>query len=356
MRYIDAFNHFFPKRFFDALLQSPAGAKDIGKRVRGIPAIFDVDERLRVVDSFPNYAQVICLALPLVERLWGPEQSPDMARIGNDGLAELVDKYPQQFVGYAASLPMNAPAAALKEAERVLGNGANAIQIGTNVNGAPLDEAHFWPIYELIAKSGKPILLHPVRTREMADYRTETYSKYEICSVLGWPFETGAALARLVFSGIMDAYPDLKVISHHLGGIIPYFEGRVGHSWDQLGTRTSEEDYAALLKRLKRRPYDYFKDFYGDTALAGSRAATVCGLDFFGADHVLFASDCPFDPEKGRGYIRETIKILESLDLPAADKEKICFRNAERMFGLTAAAPHSRGVQQSSSAAVPIPG
>jgi predicted TIM-barrel fold metal-dependent hydrolase len=336
VRYIDAYNHFFPKRYYDALLETPAGSKDLGKRVRGIPALSNLDERLRVVDQFENYAQVLSLGLPPVERLWGQEKSPEMARIGNDGLAEIVAKHPDRFVGYSALLPMNAPGAAVKEAERVLSNGANAIQIASNANGAALDEPHFWPIFEVIAKSGKPILLHPSRTRDMPDYPTEKYSKYEICSVLGWPFETGVTLARLVFSGIMDRYPDLKVIAHHLGGVIPYLEGRVGHSWDQLGSRTSEEDYAPLLKKLKKRPYDYFKGFYGDTAVEGARAATVCGLDFFGADHVLFASDCPFDKEKGPGYIRSTIAVIESLGLSPADKEKICYRNAEQMFGLSA--------------------
>jgi len=337
VRYIDAYNHFFPRRYYDALLETPAGAKDLGKRVRGIPALSDLDERRRVVAMFPDYVQVLSLGLPAVERLWGPDKAPEMARIGNDGLAELVAKHTDQFVGYSALLPMNVPDAAVKEAERVLGNGANAVQIASNVNGTPLDEPQFWPIFEVIAKSGRPILLHPARTREMPDYPTEKHSKYEICSVLGWPYETGVTLARLVFSGIMDRYPDLKVIAHHLGGVIPYLEGRVGHSWDQLGARTSDEDYASLLKRLKKRPYDYFKDFYGDTAVEGARAATVCGLDFFGAGHVLFASDCPFDKEKGPGYIRSTIAVLDSLGLSAADRESICHRNAERMFGLAPA-------------------
>ena len=103
---------------------------------------------------------------------------------------------------------MNAPEAAAREAERVLKNGANAIQLHTNIDGAPIDQDELLPIYEIIEKSGKPILLHPIRTREMADYRTEDKSKYEICSVIGWPFETGAALARLVFSGIMDRFPE----------------------------------------------------------------------------------------------------------------------------------------------------
>jgi predicted TIM-barrel fold metal-dependent hydrolase len=278
---------------------------------------------------------VLSLGLPPVERLWGADRSPEMARIGNDGLAEIVAKHPDRFVGYSAFLPMNVPEAAVKEAERVLANGANAIQLATNVNGTPLDEPQFWPIFEVIAKSGRPILLHPSRTRDMPDYPTEKVSKYEICSVLGWPYETGVTLARLVFSGLIDRYPGLKVIAHHLGGVIPYLEGRVGHSWDQLGARTSDEDYAALLKRLKKRPYDYFKDFYGDTAVEGARAATVCGVDFFGADHVLFASDCPFDKEKGPGYIRSTIAVLDSLGLSAQQMESICHRNAERMFGIS---------------------
>jgi predicted TIM-barrel fold metal-dependent hydrolase len=309
----------------------------MGKRIRGIPALFDLDERRRVVDSFPDYSQILSLGMPAIDRLWDAAAAPAWARIGNDGMAELVARDPLRFPGWAASLPMNAPEAAAREAERVLADGANAIQLHTNVDGAPIDAEHFWPIYEIIEKSGRPILLHPIRTREMADYRTETKSKYEICSVIGWPFETGAALARLVFSGVMDRYPDLKVITHHLGGIIPYFEGRVAHSWDQLGVRTSDEDYASLLKRLKKRPFDYFKGFYGDTALAGARAPTICGISFFTPDHVLFASDCPFDPEKGRGYIRDTIAVMESLDLSPAEMAKICHGNAERMFGLRTA-------------------
>ena len=162
-----------------------------------------------------------------MERLWGPDKSPEMAKIGNDGLAEVAAKHPKHFVGWSALLPMNAPEAAAKEAERALANGANAVQLGTNANGVPLDAPEFLPIFAAIAKSGKPILLHPARTRDMPDYPTEKVSKYEICSVLGWPYETGVTLARLVFSGIMDRFPDLKVIAHHLGGVIPYLEGRV---------------------------------------------------------------------------------------------------------------------------------
>jgi aminocarboxymuconate-semialdehyde decarboxylase len=332
---IVGFNHIFTKRYYDAFLQTPAGTKYLGQRVRSIPALSDVDLRCRIIESFDDYAQLLSHGLPPIERLWGPDRSPEMATIANDGLAEVVAKHPRHFVGWSALLPMNAPEAATKEAERVLANGANAIQLATNADGVPLDAPQFLPVFEVIANSGKPILLHPARTRDMPDYASEKYSKYEICSVLGWPYETGVTLARLVFSGIMERYPGLKVIAHHLGGVIPYLEGRVAHSFDQLGVRTSDEDYSLVLKSLKKRPYDYFKGFYGDTAVEGARAATICGLDFFGADHVLFASDCPFDKEKGPGYIAATMKVLDSIALSNAEREKISWRNAVTLFGLT---------------------
>ena len=84
MRYVDAFNHFFPRRFFEEMLRTPAGSKDLGKRMRGIPAVHDIDARLRVLDEFENYAQVLSLGLPPVELLVGPDRSPELARIGND--------------------------------------------------------------------------------------------------------------------------------------------------------------------------------------------------------------------------------------------------------------------------------
>jgi aminocarboxymuconate-semialdehyde decarboxylase len=162
----------------------------------------------------------------------------------------------------------------------------------------------------------------------------EDKSKYEIWWTFGWPYETSVAMARIVFAGLFDSYPNLKILSHHLGAMIPFFEGRVGPGWDQLGTRTSDEDLTQVLRRLKKRPLDYFRMFYGDTAVFGSRAATECGLSFFGVDRVLFASDAPFDPERGPMYIRETLRVLDELDLTEADRRKIYFENAEKLLRL----------------------
>ncbi len=200
--------------------------------------------------------------------------------------------------------------------------------------GKPLDRPEYEPFFATMNKLGKPIWIHPTRTANRPDYVDEQKSLYEIWWTFGWSYETAVAMARLVFSKTLDKYPDLKIIVHHFGGIVPMLEGRIGPGWDQLGARTSDEDLRPLLKSLKKRPLDYFKqNFYADTAVFGGKPATKCGLEFFGFDKTVFASDCPFDPEKGPGYIRETLKILDSLDLTKEQRDKIFFKNLEAMTG-----------------------
>lgn len=106
----------------------------------------------------------------------------------------------------------------------------------------------------------------------------------------------------------------------------------MGPGLDQLGSRSSDEDYEGLLKSLKHRPLKYFKMFWADTTVFGSKAATECGLQFFGPDKVVFASDAPFDPEGGPMYIRETIRIIDELDITEAERHKIYQVNAEELF------------------------
>jgi predicted TIM-barrel fold metal-dependent hydrolase len=336
MRYIDAFCHFFPQQIFKLLSDTKGGTTDIGKRIQGVRTIYDLDARFRMMDQFQDYAQILSLGLPPLEGMAGPDRTPDFARAANDGLAELCAKYPERFAGYVGALPMDAPEAAIKEAERILVNGnANGLQLHTNVNGACLDEPRFWPIYEIAEKSNKPILLHPARKADFPDFAAEKTSKYEIWTIFGWPYETSATMARLVFSGVMTRFPKLKILTHHLGAMIPFFDARMDTGWATLGSRTSGEDYSHILPSLGKPLLDCFRAFYGDTALCGSRAGTVCGIEFFGVDHVLYASDAPFGPEGGAGYIRAAIDVMTSLDLGQADKEKICYRNAISFFGLT---------------------
>lgn len=332
---IDIFNHIFPKIFFDKMMKEAPDHKDMGKRIRAIPVLVDLEARFRVMDQFEDYAQVICLPSPPLEALAGPDLSPELARVGNDGMAEYVSKYPERFPGFVASLPMNNPDAAVEETERAIKDlNAVGVQFFSNVNGSPLDLPEYRPLFEKMAGFDLPIWLHPTRGSNFPDYLTEEKSKYEIWWTFGWPYETSVAMARIVFAGYFDQFPNLKIITHHMGAMIPYFEGRVGPGWDQLGSRTSDEDYSMVLKQLKRPHLEYFKMFLADTAMFGSLSGTKCGLDFFGVDNLLFASDSPFDPEKGPGYIRETIKVIEALPISEAERQKIYEGNTRRLLKL----------------------
>ena len=329
---IDVFNHFFPKRYFDEFIKLGSGLKDLGKRVQNVPTIVDLDQRFRVMDEFGDYTQVLTLSAPPLEELAGSEKSVLLARVANDGLAELVQKHPKRFIAFVASLPMNNVGEALKELDRATTRlGAVGIQIFTNVAGKPLDAPELQPLFEEAARRNLPIWMHPARGADFPDYRTEEKSKYEIWWTFGWPYETSVAMSRLVFSGLFERFPNIKIVTHHMGGMIPYFEGRVGYGWDQLGSRTSDVDYVSLLRSMKKRPIEYFRNFYADTALFGAQAGTRCGLEFFGIDHVLFATDMPFEPAPGL-YARETIRVIESLDLTADEKDRIYSKNAELLL------------------------
>ena len=341
MRKLDIFNHVYPTQFYDLFMKIAPAYKDIGKRMRNIPMLADLDVRFRVMDTFgDDYQQVFSLPTPPIEvfaRNFERGIALDLARAANDGMAELVERYPDRFPGFVAALPLNDPDAAVGELRRAVDDlGARGFQITSNIVGKPITAPEFLPLFEAMAKYDLPIWMHPFRGPEFPDYQTEDRSQFEIWWTFGWPYDTSVAMARLVFAGYFDRFPNLKIIAHHMGAMIPYFEGRVGPGWDQLGSRTSDIDYTAVLKSLKKRPLDYFKMFYADTALFGAYEATVCGLRFFGVDRVLFASDAPFDPEKGPMYIRETIKIVDRLEISDADREKIYWRNASALLKLAA--------------------
>jgi len=335
VRKIDVFTHILPEAYVSRMREVAPDCKDQGKRVRGVPMLVDLDVRFRVMDLFEGYQQILSIATPPVEAYASPPDAVDLVRRANDGMAELVLRHPDRFPGFIASLPLNDPDAAVHETDRAIRDlGARGIQLYSNVRGKPIVAPEFMPLFEAMAGYDLPIWLHPYRGSDFADYSTETRSLYEIWWTFGWLYETSAAMARIVFEGLFDRFPNLTIITHHMGAMAPYCEGRLGPGWDQLGARTSDEDLSVVLKRLKRRPLDYFRMFYADTALFGAYDATVCGLRFFGADRVLFASDSPFDPEKGPMYIRETIGIIDRLPITPEERERIYWGNAVRLLKL----------------------
>ncbi|HTS94911.1 MAG TPA: amidohydrolase family protein [Stellaceae bacterium] len=334
---LDIFPHIFPRAYFDKMVEV---APDRGaiKRWLNIPVLYDLEARLRMMEEFRDYRQILTLSLPAIEFVAPPDKSPELARIANDGMAEIVAMRPDRFPGFVASLPMNNVPAALAEMTRAIEQlGACGVQIFTNVQGRPLDDPDFAPIFERMHAYDLPIWMHPTRGPGMSDYSTEKKSRYEIWWLFGWPYETSAAMARMVFSGFFDRWPRLKIITHHMGAMAPFFEARIALGMDQMGTRTSDEDLTGLVKRMNargRRPVDYFRMFYNDTAVNGSRSAIRCGLDFFGIDRCLFGTDCPFDPEGGPVFIRETIKAIDGLELSPTDRGKLYLGNAQEMLRL----------------------
>jgi uncharacterized protein len=334
---IDAYTHFFPKQFFDKLTEIAGDYKDMGKRVRSLPALYDLDFRKSIVDEHKDYQQILSYPQPPFESFCKtPQQIDEMIKICNDGFAELCAKEKDHFPGWVAQVALGAKDAGVGEAERAIKNGALGVQIYTNVLGKPLDAPEFRPFWKKMNELGKPIWIHPARGAETPDYPLfEKKSLYEIWWTLGWSYETACAMMRLVYSKIIDDHPNLKIITHHFGGIVPMLEGRLGPGNDVMGSRTSDEDYVALRKGLKKRPLDYFKqDFWADTAVFGGEPATRCGLEFFPLEKIVFASDCPFDPEGGKMYPRETLRILDSLNIPKANREAIDYKNLEKVTGV----------------------
>jgi aminocarboxymuconate-semialdehyde decarboxylase len=331
---IDIFNHVMPQAYLELVKQH---SKEPGmvKRMSSLRMLWDIEHRVEMLRTkFPDVRQVLTLGLPSPELLGGPDQSPAYARVANDGMAQMCLKWPRQFPAFVASLPMNNIPEALKEMDRAIVElGAKGVQILTSAAGRPLDEPEFFPVFERMANHhDRPIWMHPARPASRPDYPGEPKSKYEIWQVLGWPFETSVAMARMVFSGLLQRLPKLRIITHHCGGMIPYFAGRAETLWAQLGSRSSDKEESEVLKQLGKPPIEYFRMFYGDTVLGGAAAPLACGIAFFGADHVVFASDCPFDPEGGPMFIREGIRSVEDLNLPEDDKRKIYFGNAMKLL------------------------
>ena len=180
-----------------------------------------------------------------------------------------------------------------------------------------------------MAQYDLPLWLHPARTAAMTDYPAEKKSRFELWWCFGWPYDTSVAMVRLVFSGLFDRHPAIKIITHHCGGMIPYFDGRVGPGLAVLGSRTSDEDYSQVLPSLKRPHLDYFRDFYGDTAMFGGEYGVKCGLEFFGAGHVVFATDAPLGP------IAPTLRVVDKLGLSETDHRAVIRGNAETLLKMS---------------------
>jgi uncharacterized protein len=328
---LDIYTHFFPPRYFARLetLVDPARMTPWFRN----PPLRLLDERLRMIDAFPDYRQVIANSMPPLEALGGPDATPELARLVNDGFAEIVAKYPDHFAAFVAALPMNNPEAAVAEIDRAVEKlGARGVQIFSNVNGKPLDDPAFFPVLERMAHYDLPIWLHPVRTAALADYPTLERSKFAAFFTFGWPYETTVAMTHLIFSGLFERLPNIKIIAHHLGAMVPFCAGRIGVGFEEFVQDLPDPELIAAREELSRPPADYYRMFYADTALFGAEAGTRAGVEFFGPEKCLFGSDAPFG--RGAPSIAETIRIVEALDISDTEREAIFSGNARKLLRL----------------------
>jgi aminocarboxymuconate-semialdehyde decarboxylase len=179
-----------------------------------------------------------------------------------------------------------------------------------------------------------PVWVHPMRGPNFPDYASETASEDEVWFSFGWPYETTACMTRLIYSGLFDELPTLKIISHHMGGMIPYFPAKIKLGFKQIFFGTVEDNPVAAERMLKRPPLDYYKMLYADTALGGEEAPTKCGHAFFGTTKCLFATDAPFDPQRGRALIGDTIRGVRALGLAQQEMDAIFAGNARALLRL----------------------
>jgi uncharacterized protein len=330
---IDLFNHILPKPYFERLIDIIPDKRMLDRYPK-IPTLWDLDAHRAMLDEYEGYQQVLSLANPPLEMLAGPDDSPALARLANDGMAAVVKAHPDQFPAFTASLPMNNPDAALAEAIRAIDEcDARGVQLFTNVLGKPISAPEFAPIFDLMAERDLPIWVHPIRGPNHPDYATEDASEHEIWFTFGWPYETSACMTRLIYSGLFDRNPNQKIITHHMGGMIPFFANKIAIGFEQLFEDDKKNPHAKRAG-LKQDPLDYFRLLHADTALNGSEASTICGHAFFTSAHSVFATDAPFDLRGGRDFIEGTIRAVDALDIPNAERDMIYAGNARKLLRL----------------------
>ena len=353
---IDIFAHICTPRFIDAFTKKGVKWEKIsGTGVpTGGPALWDMDKRLEVMDRYEDYVQLLVPSNEVSEVCYGPKHTPELARIFNDEMAEILAKYPHRFVGAVATLPFNNVDAALEEIDRTINElGFKGILLHTPIFDHPegrspelgpdfenmkaVDLPEFEPIFECMAKHKKPIWLHPVGYGATAVYSGEKRGRYQIAHILGWPVESALAMSRIVCSGILAKFPDLKIITHHCGsGIIPALEGRIDFDYDKyrwIGTLKWDKPGDVDPFR-DRRPIDCFRSYYADTALYGGASGLECGHSFFGAERMVFGTDYPFDAVNGDRFIEKTIDAVHRMRISDGDKDLIFEGNARRILHL----------------------
>ena len=278
----------------------------------------DAEARLALMDRYGVDVQALSQTAPVLLG-YNAEEAAEICRVSNDDNFALCKAYPRRFVNICMISLLDMKSA-MKEMERCIGElDCRGVTVQSNQNGKGLDSPEYFPFYAKLVEHDLPLLIHPTHWES---YPLVDMDKgWRMMHVFGWPFDTTQAVWRMIFGGVLDRYPALKVVTHHMGAMLPYFARRI------------ESNFIRHFKdKIPRYITEYWGNIYGDTAVDGTVAAYPCGYAFFGPDRLMYGSDYPFGTEAGEDYIRENLAGVRAMQIPARDMEKILGGNAKKLL------------------------
>jgi predicted TIM-barrel fold metal-dependent hydrolase len=276
----------------------------------------DIERQLALMDKF--HIEKALLLYPTSDAYKQMGGLLEVARIYNNSIAEVVKKYPQRFIG-GAILPVDEPKEMVKEFERATEElGFKAVSLATSFEGVYLDDDRFHPLYEKAEASNTPLFVHPQTINPIGYERVKDPL---LTPVIEFVFDTTICIGKLMTTGILRRFPNLKFVFAHFGGVTPFIKERFDSIYNMLRGRNIVKDLYAL-------PSEYLKQIYVDTSGATSRSTLMSTLEMVGAEHTLWGSDYPSNPD-----ISASIAAIEELDIPAEEKKKILGANIEQILG-----------------------
>lgn len=317
---IDAYSHILPSDVYETLVE--IHPHDEVTNLETATHLMDIENRLADMEAYGVDRQVLTLAHPPIWEGLTEEAALDVMRIANDEIRRIADEHPESFIPVATVPRLTGEF--VDEVDRAVSDlGMAGVQTFTNIEGKNLDEPVFDEFFAAMNRAGVPLWIHP-QLYPWHDYSPEDTWIYK---ALGWPFDSTVALSRLIFNGVLDSYPNLRVVSHHLGGFLPFVDERLRSFYQSRSE--DPELYVGTVSDLSRPLDTYFDRIYADTAVSsrGKQLTLRCGYEFFGPENVLFGADYPFGPNGGRYWLEETLPAIESMEIPEEERDSILGKN-----------------------------